>query len=57
MNVSLGIEWRPYQKEFLRFITSADAKGTTTAINAPRQVGKKPVLMAVLLYYGCQFKN
>lgn len=57
MNVSLGIEWRDYQKEFLRFITSPDARGTTTAIKAPRQVGKTTVLMAVLLYYGCQFKN
>lgn len=57
MNVELGIEWRDYQIEFLKFITSNDAKGTTTAIKAPRQVGKTTVLMAVLLYYGCSFKN
>lgn len=57
MNVSLGIEWREYQKDFLRFITSLEAKGTTTAVKAPRQVGKTTVLMAVLLYYGCNFKN
>ena len=56
-SVSLGIQWRDYQKDFLRFITSPDAKGTTTAIKAPRQVGKTTVLMAVLLYYGCNFKN
>lgn len=55
--VSLGIQWRDYQKEFLRFITSPDAKGTTTAIKAPRQVGKTTVLMAVLLHYGCTFRN
>lgn len=57
MQVSLGIEWRDYQRDFLRFITSQEAKGTTTAIKAPRQVGKTTVLMAILLYYGCSFKN
>lgn len=57
MNVKLGIEWRDYQKEFLQFITSTEAKGTTTAVKAPRQVGKTTVLMAILLYYGCSFKN
>ena len=57
MNISLGIEWRDYQKEFLRFITSKDAVGTVTAIKAPRQVGKTTVLMAVLLYFGCTYKN
>lgn len=57
MNVELGIDWRDYQKDFLRFITSPEAKGSTSAIKAPRQVGKTTVLMAVLLYYGCNFKN
>lgn len=57
MNISLGIEWRDYQKEFLRFITSEEAVGTVTAVKAPRQVGKTTVLMAVLLYYGCTYKN
>lgn len=57
MNVSLGIEWRDYQKDFLKFITSPESRGTTTAIKAPRQVGKTTVLMAVLLYYGVKFKN
>ena len=57
MNVSLGIQWRDYQIEFLQFITSPEAKGTTTAVKAPRQVGKTTVLMAVLLYYGCNYKN
>lgn len=57
MNVELDIDWRDYQKDFLRFITSPEAKGSTSAIKAPRQVGKTTVLMAVLLYYGCNFKN
>lgn len=57
MNVELGIDWRDYQKDFLQFITSPEAKGSTSAIKAPRQVGKTTVLMAVLLYYGCNFKN
>ena len=57
MNVDLGIEWREYQKDFLQFIISDDAKGSTSAIKAPRQVGKTTVLMAVLLWYGCNFKN
>lgn len=57
MQVSLGIDWREYQKDLLRFITSPEAKGTTTAIKAPRQVGKTTVLMAILLYYGCSFRN
>ena len=57
MQVSLGIDWREYQKDLLRFIISPEAKGTTTAIKAPRQVGKTTVLMAILLYYGCSFRN
>jgi reverse gyrase len=57
VNISLGIEWRDYQKEFPRFITSEEAVGTVTAVKAPRQVGKTTVLMAVLLYYGCTYKN
>lgn len=57
MNVSLGIPWRDYQSDFIRFIISPDAKGTVSAVKAPRQVGKTTVLMAVLLYYACSFKN
>ena len=57
MTVNLGIEWRPYQAEFLRFITSPEAKGTTSVVKAPRQVGKTTILMAVLLYYACNYKN
>lgn len=57
MTINLGIEWRPYQTEFLCFITSPEAKGTTSVVKAPRQVGKTTVLMAVLLYYACNFKN
>lgn len=57
MTVDLGIQWRDYQADFLRFITSPDAKGTTCAVKAPRQVGKTTLLMAVLLYYGCNYKN
>lgn len=57
MNVSLGIPWRDYQSDFIKFIISPDAKGTVSAVKAPRQVGKTTVLMAVLLYYACTFKN
>ena len=57
MTINLEIEWRPYQSEFIRWVISPDAKGTTTAVKAPRQVGKTTVLTAVLLYYACNFKN
>lgn len=57
MTIDLQIEWRPYQSEFIRWIISPDAKGTTTAIKAPRQVGKTTVLTAVLLYYALTYKN
>lgn len=49
--------WRDYQADFLRFITSPEAKGTTSTVKAPRQVGKTTVLMAVLLHYACNYKN
>ena len=57
MTINLEIEWRPYQSEFIRWVISPAAKGTTTAVKAPRQVGKTTVLTAVLLYYACNFKN
>lgn len=57
MTINLEIEWRPYQAEFIRWVTSPDAKGTTTAVKAPRQVGKTTVLTAVLLHYALSFKN
>lgn len=57
MTVDLGIKWRDYQAEFLRFITSPNAIGTTSVVKAPRQVGKTTLLMSVLLYYGCNYKN
>lgn len=49
--------WRDYQADFLKFITSPEAKGTTSTVKAPRQVGKTTVLMAVLLHYACNYKN
>ena len=57
MTIDLQIDWRPYQSEFIRWVISPDAKGTTTAVKAPRQVGKTTVLTAVLLYYALSFKN
>lgn len=57
MTIDLQIEWRPYQSEFIRWVISPEAKGTTTAIKAPRQVGKTTVLTAVLLYYALSYKN
>lgn len=57
MTVNLNIDWRDYQRDFIQFVVSPDAKGTVSAIKAPRQVGKTTVLMAVLLYYACNFKN
>jgi hypothetical protein len=57
VTINLEIEWRPYQSEFIRWVISPAAKGTTTAVKAPRQVGKTTVLTAVLLYYACNFKN
>lgn len=57
MTVNLNIDWRDYQKDFIRFIVSPESKGTTSAIKAPRQVGKTTVLMAVLLHYACNYKN
>lgn len=57
MNVNLNIEWRDYQRDFIKFVISEDAKGTVSAIKAPRQVGKTTVLMAVLLHYACSYKN
>lgn len=57
MTVNLNIDWRDYQRDFIKFVVSPDAKGTVSAIKAPRQVGKTTVLMAVLLYYACNFKN
>lgn len=57
MNIQLNIQWRDYQKEFVRWIISPEAKGTVTAVKAPRQVGKTTVLTAVLLYYAINFKN
>lgn len=57
MTVDLGIPWRDYQIEFIKFIVSPEAKGTVSTVKAPRQVGKTTVLMAVLLYYACSFKN
>ena len=55
MTVDLGINWRDYQSEFLRFIISPEARGTVSAVKAPRQVGKTTVLMAVLLFYACSY--
>lgn len=57
MTINIEIDWRPYQSEFIRWIISPDAKGTTTAVKAPRQVGKTTVLTAVLLYYALSYKN
>lgn len=57
MTIDLQIEWRPYQSEFIRWVISPEAKGTTTAVKAPRQVGKTTVLTAVLLHYALSFKN
>lgn len=57
MTIDLEISWRPYQSEFIRWVISPDAKGTTTAVKAPRQVGKTTVLTAVLLHYALSFKN
>lgn len=57
MTIELQINWRPYQSEFIRWVISPDAKGTTTAVKAPRQVGKTTVLTAVLLHYALSFKN
>ena len=57
MEVSLGISWRDYQADFIRYIISPEAKGTVSVVKAPRQVGKTTVLMAVLLHYACSFKN
>ena len=57
MTIDLQIDWRPYQSEFIRWVISPEAKGTTTAVKAPRQVGKTTVLTAVLLYYALTFKN
>lgn len=57
MTIDLQIEWRPYQSEFIKWVISPEAKGTTTAIKAPRQVGKTTVLTAVLLYYALSYKN
>ena len=57
MTIDLQIDWRPYQSEFIRWVISPEAKGTTTAVKAPRQVGKTTVLTAVLLYYALSFKN
>ena len=57
MQIHLEIAWRPYQADFIRWVTSPDAKGTTTAVKAPRQVGKTTVLTAVLLHYALSFKN
>lgn len=57
MTIDLQIEWRPYQSEFIRWVISPEAKGTTTAVKAPRQVGKTTVLTAVLLHYALSYKN
>lgn len=57
LTINLEIDWRPYQSEFIRWVISPEAKGTTTAVKAPRQVGKTTVLTAVLLYYALSFKN
>lgn len=57
MTINLEIQWRQYQSEFIKWVTSSNAKGTTTAVKAPRQVGKTTVLTAVLLYYACSYKN
>ena len=57
MTINLEIEWRPYQSEFIRWIISPEAKGTTTAVKAPRQVGKTTVLTAVLLHYAVSYRN
>lgn len=57
MTINLEIEWRPYQSEFIRWVTSPEAKGTTTAVKAPRQVGKTTVLTAVLLHYALSYRN
>ena len=57
MTINLEIDWRPYQAEFIRWVVSPEAKGTTTAVKAPRQVGKTTVLTAVLLHYALSYKN
>lgn len=57
MTINLEIEWRSYQSEFIRWIISPEAKGTTTAVKAPRQVGKTTVLTAVLLHYAVSYRN
>lgn len=57
MNIKLGIQWRDYQSDFIRFITSEQSIGTVSAVKAPRQVGKTTVLMACLLYYACNYNN
>jgi hypothetical protein len=57
LTIELDIQWREYQKEFIKWIISPDAKGTTTAVKAPRQVGKTTVLMAVLMHYAINFPH
>lgn len=57
MQIELEIDWRPYQSEFIRWVISPDAKGTTSIVKAPRQVGKTTVLTAILLYYALSYKN
>lgn len=57
MTLNLEIEWRDYQRDFIRWIISPDAKGTVTSVKAPRQVGKTTVLTALLMYYACNYKN
>ena len=57
MTISLDIEWRDYQREFIKWIISPDARGTVSAVKAPRQVGKTTVLIAILMHYGITFRN
>lgn len=57
MTVKLNIDWRDYQRDFIKFVISENAKGSVSAVKAPRQVGKTTVLMGILLHYACNYKN
>lgn len=55
MTVSLGIEWREYQKNTLKSIVNSEPS-TVHVIKSPRQSGKSTLLEALLIYFGLNYK-